>query len=84
MLLSYFLYILLCGDGSFYTGITTDLKQRFLDHKAGKGGAYTRSHKPVKFVYQETYGSRSNALKREAQIKGWPRAKKLQILKLVF
>jgi putative endonuclease len=72
----YFLYILLCQDGSLYTGITTDLKRRFLEHKNGKGGGYTRAHPPKKLVYSEKKKDRSAALKREAEIKSWPRAKK--------
>jgi putative endonuclease len=74
----YFVYIILCQDSSFYTGITTNLCQRLLDHKNGKGGAYTRSHKPIKIVYQEQHPDKSSALKREAQIKSWTRKEKIQ------
>lgn len=80
----WYLYVLLCKDGSLYTGISNNVEKRFLDHKNGKGGHYTRSHKPVKLVYQETFNTRSEALKRERQIKGWSREKKVKILKLVF
>ena len=48
----------------------------------GKGGAYTRSHKPIRIVYTEPAGSYSVALKREAEIKRWPRKKKIKILYL--
>ncbi len=75
-------YILLCEDGSLYTGSTNNLKKRFLDHKNGKGGHYTRSHKPVKLIYQENCGTKSEALKRESQIKSWSREKKISILDL--
>jgi putative endonuclease len=78
----FFVYILLCQDGSFYTGITTNLSQRLLDHKNGKGGAYTRSHKPIKFIYTEELPDKSSALKREHQIKSWSRQKKINTLKL--
>ena len=78
----YFVYILLCNDSSFYTGISNNPQQRFQDHKDGKGGRYTRTHKPVKIIYLEKSGSKSDALKREAQIKGWSREKKIKILKL--
>lgn len=78
----YFVYLLLCSDGSFYTGISTNPHQRFLDHKNGKGGAYTRSHKPLKLIYTEKLPDKSSALKREAQIKSWSRQKKIAILKL--
>lgn len=76
-------YVLLCEDGSLYTGYSNNIEQRFYDHKNGKGGRYTRSHKPVKLVYQETFITQSDALKRERQIKGWSREKKVKILKLV-
>ncbi len=78
----WYVYILLCSDGSFYTGISNNPKKRFLDHKNGKGGAYTRSHKPIKIIYLEHLQDRSSALKRESQIKTWRRKKKIQILKL--
>lgn len=75
-------YILLCVDRSFYTGVSNNPQQRFLDHKNGKGGRYTRSHKPIKIIYQEELLSKSDALKRERQIKGWRRDKKIKLLKL--
>jgi len=64
-----FVYILKCTDDSFYTGITNDPKKRFEQHISGKGGRYTRSHKPVKIVYLEKLPNRSKAMKREARIK---------------
>jgi len=78
----YYVYLLLCQDGSLYTGSTNNLQKRFADHKSGKGGAYTRSHPPLKIVYQEARPDRSSALKREFQIKSWPRQKKINNLKL--
>ena len=79
----WFVYILLCEDGSLYTGYSNNVEQRFSDHKNGKGGRYTRSHKPVKLLYQEQFDTQSEALKREGQIKGWDRKKKIRILNLV-
>lgn len=76
----YFVYILLCHGGNLYTGIARDPEKRFLEHVAGKGGAYTRSHKPIRIVYIEKKRTRSAALKREAEIKRWPRKKKLTLL----
>lgn len=73
----WFIYIIQCIDGSLYTGITTDPKRRFQEHLRGKGGNYTRSHKPLKQVYQEKVTTRSEALKRECEIKSWSREKKL-------
>ncbi|OGE18721.1 hypothetical protein A3J19_03340 [Candidatus Daviesbacteria bacterium RIFCSPLOWO2_02_FULL_41_8] len=75
----WYLYILLCKDGSLYTGISTNVEKRFLEHKNGKGGRYTRSHQPVKLVYQEELANHSEALKREFEIKSWPRKKKLEL-----
>lgn len=78
----WYLYILICIDGSLYTGISTDPKKRLAKHKLGKGGNYTRSHPPIKIVYQEKCKSRSLALKREWEIKAWSREKKIAELKL--
>lgn len=78
----WFVYILLCEDGSLYTGYSNNIEQRFSDHKNGKGGHYTRSHKPIKLVYQENCGTKSEALKKESQIKSWTRKKKISVLNL--
>lgn len=75
----WYLYILLCKDGSLYTGISNNVEKRFLEHKNGKGGRYTRSHKPLRLVYQEKLQTRSEALKREFEIKSWDRAKKIKL-----
>ena len=80
--LMWYVYILLCNDGSLYTGSSKNPQQRFLRHKQGKGGRYTRSHKPIKLLYTEQHPDKSSALKRELQIKGWSRKKKIKILKL--
>ncbi len=77
----YFVYILRCADDSLYTGITTDLKRRFAEHKDRKGGGYTSAHGAKKIVYSEKRPTRSSALKREAEIKGWERSKKLGLIK---
>ncbi len=76
----WFVYILRCRGGSLYTGIARDPQKRFREHIAGKGGAYTRSHTPLRIVYTQSLPSYSAALKREAEIKRWPRAKKLKLL----
>ncbi|MEK7543737.1 MAG: GIY-YIG nuclease family protein [Patescibacteria group bacterium] len=78
----WFVYILLCRNGSLYTGIAIDPHKRLLEHISGKGGAYTRSHPPVRIIYQETQPNRSVALKREAQIKRWSRRMKMKNLGL--
>ncbi len=77
----YFVYILLCADGTLYTGITTDIERRFLEHKEGKGGHYTSARKPVKILYTEEHKNRSSALKREAEIKKLSKEKKLTLMK---
>ena len=76
----WFVYILRCIDGSLYTGITNNLERRFLEHKNGKGGRYTRSHQPVKLIYHENFKTYSAALKRELEIKSWDRKKKLNLV----
>jgi len=78
----WYIYILLCSDNSLYTGSSNNPDERFSEHKNGKGGRYTRSHKPIKLLYTEQLKSKSSALKRESQIKSWSREKKLLILKL--
>jgi len=74
------LYILKCGDGTFYTGITNDLERRFKMHQAGKASRYTRSHGPVEMLYSEPCGDRSSALIRECEVKEWPRGKKEKLI----
>jgi putative endonuclease len=77
----YFVYILLCRDGTLYTGSTNDVDKRFKDHLAGRGARYTKSHKPEKIVYRESFPVKSTALKREAELKSWTKAKKLTLVK---
>lgn len=78
----WYVYILLCSDNSLYTGISNNPRQRFLDHKNGKGGKYTRMHKPLRIIRIEKLPSKSEALKRELEIKSWSRAEKIIILGL--
>ena len=77
---SWYLYILRCGDGSLYTGITTDVQARLEAHRAGKGAKYTRGRAPLELVYSENCGDHSAALRREHQIKSLPRAEKLKLI----
>lgn len=72
----WYLYLLRCGDGSLYTGVTNNLERRLKMHQAGKASRYTRTHSPVAMVYSETCGDRSSALIRECEVKEWPRTKK--------
>jgi putative endonuclease len=73
-------YILKCGDGSLYTGITTDIEQRLTTHNAGKGAKYTRGRLPVKLLYAEPADNRATASQREAAIKKMNRAAKLRLI----
>ena len=75
-----FVYILECGDGSLYTGWTTDIEDRVRTHNSGLGAKYTRSRLPVKLVYFEEVENRSAALKREAAIKKLTREKKMLLI----
>ncbi|HEY4513561.1 MAG TPA: GIY-YIG nuclease family protein [Candidatus Paceibacterota bacterium] len=78
----YYLYILKCADKTLYTGITTDLKRRVIEHNSGKLGAkYTSSRRPVKMVYSKKFKDRSVASKEEARIKKLKRSKKLELIK---
>lgn len=73
-------YILRCGDGSLYTGITTDVQARFEAHSAGKGAKYTRGRGPLELIYTEECQDHSSALKRELQIKAMTREQKLALI----
>jgi len=74
-------YILECSDKTLYCGWTSDLEKRLHEHNQGKNGAkYTRGRRPVKLVYQEPCLTRSDALKREREIKGLTRLKKLRLI----
>ena len=73
-------YILECNDGTLYTGYTTDVTRRIMEHNEGKGSKYTRSRLPVHCIYIEEYHDKSEALKRELQIKKLSRPQKLDII----
>lgn len=74
--------MLRCGDGSVYTGITTDVARRVSEHNAGKGSRAVRGRLPARLVYREKFRSRGPASKREAEIKRWPRTMKLALIRL--
>jgi putative endonuclease len=78
----YHVYILECADGTLYTGITTDLERRIEEHNGSeKGAKYTRSRRPVKLVFEESFKNRSDASKREYHIKKkMNRVQKLQLI----
>ena len=80
---SWKLYILRCGDGTLYTGITTDVEKRLEAHRTGKGAKYTRGRSPLELVYREDCGDHSTALKREIEIKKLTREEKEQLISQV-
>ncbi len=74
------MYMLECFDRSLYTGISNNVERRFKNHSSGKGAKYTRTRLPVRLVYQEVIGNQGQAMKRELQLKRWPRVKKLSLV----
>lgn len=76
----WYVYILRCGDGSLYTGITTDVAQRLEAHRSGKGAKYTRGRGPLELVYTEECADHSQALKREYALKQLTREEKQQLI----
>ena len=73
-------YLLRCGDGTLYAGITNDLDKRLAAHRAGKGARYTRGRGPLRLVHSEPAGTKSAALKREHALKQLHRGQKLALL----
>jgi len=75
---SYYVYIVKCADGTFYTGVASNLEKRIREHNGELiGGAkYTRSRRPVKLIYKEEYDTHLEAARREIEIKKFPRSKK--------
>ena len=78
--MSWYIYILRCGDDTLYTGITDDVEKRFAAHAAGKGAKYTRGRGPLALVYTEEVEDKSTALKREHAIKKLSRTEKLKLI----
>ncbi len=74
------LYILECRDGSFYTGVTTDIDRRLREHQDGTASRYTRTRRPVVLVYREECGTRSRALEREYAVKALSRQLKEELI----
>ena len=74
------LYSLRCGDGTLYTGITTDVEKRLAAHRSGKGAKYTRGRQPLELVYRESCENHSQALKREWEVKQLTRQEKKALI----
>ena len=79
--MNYFVYMLLCSDGSFYIGFTSDLSKRMNEHEMGlEPSSYTYSRRPLKLVWAQEFSSHEEAFAFERQIKGWSRAKKKALI----
>lgn len=78
--MDWFVYMLLCADGTLYTGCTNDLARRTAAHNAGRGAKYTRARLPVALVYSEPCADRPAALRRELAVKKLTRAQKLALI----
>ena len=81
--MTWFVYILKCGDDSLYTGITNNLESRVLAHQEGRGAKYTKGRGPFKVVYQTECVNRSEASLREREIKKLDLSEKLELISKV-
>ncbi|MCP4653641.1 MAG: GIY-YIG nuclease family protein [Candidatus Omnitrophica bacterium] len=77
----WYVYILKCNKDRLYTGITNNVDRRFKEHTSRKGGRFTKAFGARKLLYAEEQPNKSHALKREVQIKGWSRKKKLALIR---
>ncbi len=75
-----YVYMVMCSDGSLYTGWTTDTERRVAVHNSEKGAKYTRGKRPVKLVYSERFDTKSEALKREWAIKQLSHDEKMKLI----
>ena len=76
---AHYVYMVCCANGALYTGYTIDVERRIALHNAGKGGRYTRSHRPVSLVATWTFNSKGEALRAERALKRLPREQKLRM-----
>ena len=76
----WYVYILECQNKALYTGVTNNIDRRIADHKQGNSGRYTKIAGANKLLFKEEFSSRIEATKRESQIKGWTRRKKLALI----
>jgi len=76
----YYVYVLVCENGAFYTGYSRDVEARVRLHKGGRGAKYVRAHRPQKVVYLEKFETRCDAMKRERQIKCLTHAEKQKLV----
>jgi putative endonuclease len=78
--MAFYVYILQCCDGSYYTGYTKDIERRMQQHQNGKGARYTKAHRPQSVAYREQFNTRSAAMKRERKIKKLSHQQKLTLI----
>ena len=78
--MGWYVYILECGDGTLYTGVTTNPSKRLNRHNGGRGSKYVRSRGVARVVYTELHRNRSAATRRECKIKSWRRDRKLSLI----
>ena len=76
----HYVYVVECGDGTYYTGYTTDVERRVAEHNDGTAAKYTRGRRPVTLVHVEAHDSQSAAMQREYAIKQLRRATKEQLI----
>ena len=79
-MMEYYVYILLCQDGRYYTGYSQDVKNRLKQHMIGKGSRYTRMNKPERIVYMKKFETRSAAMKQEKKIKRLSHKEKTELI----
>lgn len=79
--MTWFVYLLRCGDGTLYCGIAKDVAARLAQHQAGKGARYTRGRGPLELAYQEPCADKPAALRRELELKRLGRAAKLALIR---
>lgn len=76
----WYIYIIECVDGFYYTGLTWKADLRWIQHLSGIGSEFTLKHKPKTIAYLEEYNNLDEARRREKQIKGWTRKKKEKLI----
>ena len=79
--MSFWVYILLCADNSYYTGHTDNLDKRIAEHQAGEISGYTSGRRPVTLLFSQEFSTREEAMACERQIKGWRRSKKQALIR---
>jgi predicted GIY-YIG superfamily endonuclease len=79
--MSFWIYILRCADGSYYTGHTENLDRRLAEHHTGQVAGYTVTRRPVTLLFSEEFSTREETLAAERRIKGWSRKKKEALMR---